>query len=68
MQLFTGSNKRGRKTYESDFCYAGTVLLVLVLLTIVGSASPLLTLAWLWQVKEWRVDRLLEHLRREGFL
>ncbi len=31
----------------------------------IASASPLLTLAWLWQVKEWRWRRLTEHLRRE---
>lgn len=30
--------------------------------------SPALTLAALWQQKEWRWDRLLEHLRREGTL
>ncbi len=33
-----------------------------------ASLSPILTLGKLWQVKEWRWDRLLEHLRREGWL
>ncbi len=37
-------------------------------LTLAGSASPLLTFAYLWQVKEWRIDRLREHMRAEGAL
>ena len=36
-------------------------------LVIVGCTSPLLTLSTLWQKKEWRIDRLKEHLRAEGF-
>ncbi len=39
---------------------------VLVLLALLGSLSPLLTYAWLWQLKEWRTDRLREQLNREG--
>ncbi len=39
----------------------------LPMLAVFAALSPLLTLAWLWQVKEWRWDRLLEHLRREGW-
>ncbi len=35
-------------------------------LTLLASISPLLTFANLWQVKEWRFDRLREHVRREG--
>ncbi|PIR53339.1 hypothetical protein COU76_01785 [Candidatus Peregrinibacteria bacterium CG10_big_fil_rev_8_21_14_0_10_49_10] len=35
-------------------------------LALLASLSPLLTLAWLWQIKEWRFDRLREHLRYEG--
>lgn len=35
---------------------------------IVASLSPLLTFANLWQIKEWRVDRLREHLRSCGVL
>lgn len=35
---------------------------------IVASLSPLLTFASLWQIKEWRVDRLREHLRSSGVL
>lgn len=39
--------------------------------TVVGialgaSLSPLLTFAYLWQIKEWRLDRIKEHLRSEG--
>ncbi len=42
--------------------------LVLAALTIMACMSPLLTLAWLWQVKEWRWDRLREHLRHSGVM
>ncbi len=38
---------------------------IAVLLTL-GLLSQVLTLASLWQRKEWRWDRLREHLRREG--
>lgn len=37
-------------------------------LTLVGALSPLLTFAALFQQKEWRMDRLREHLRRDGWL
>jgi len=37
-----------------------------ILLALLASLSPLLTLTWLWQIKEWRIDRLREHLRSEG--
>lgn len=48
------------------YCYpVRTVKLLLPVLAVFASISPLLTLAWLWQVKEWRWDRLTEHLRRE---
>lgn len=30
--------------------------------------SPILTLLRLWQLKEWRIDRLVEHLKAEGTL
>lgn len=36
-------------------------------MTLTASVSPLLTFAYLWQVKEWRIDRLREHLRSECF-
>ncbi len=36
-------------------------------LTVVGALSPLLTFVSLFQLKEWRLDRLKEHLKREGF-
>ncbi|MSR87534.1 UDP-N-acetylmuramoyl-tripeptide--D-alanyl-D-alanine ligase [Candidatus Peribacteria bacterium] len=50
-------------------CYAeASMSLLLPILAVAGALSPLLTLAWLWQVKEWRWDRLLEHLRREGWI
>lgn len=35
-------------------------------LLVLASASPLLTYTKLWQVKEWRIDRLKEHLRANG--
>ncbi|MDA1208908.1 MAG: UDP-N-acetylmuramoyl-tripeptide--D-alanyl-D-alanine ligase [bacterium] len=37
-------------------------------LILAASISQLLTLITLWQLKEWRIDRLYEHLRREGTL
>lgn len=40
--------------------------LLLALLALLSSLSPLCTFAHLWQVKEWRLDRLREHLRSEG--
>lgn len=43
-------------------------VLLLTGLTLLASLSPLLTFASLWQIKEWRVDRLREHLRAEGLL
>ena len=38
------------------------------ILIIIACISPLLTLAALWQTKEWRIDRIKEHLRSEGWL
>jgi UDP-N-acetylmuramoyl-tripeptide--D-alanyl-D-alanine ligase len=38
----------------------------LITFSLVASLSPLLVLAYLWQLKEWRWDRLGEHLRREN--
>jgi len=40
---------------------------LLIIVTLFASLSPLLTFANLWQVKEWRIDRLKEHLRNEGY-
>lgn len=40
---------------------------VFTLLAILASASPLLTFAHLWQLKEWRIDRLREHLNENGW-
>lgn len=37
-----------------------------IALMIAACLSPLLTFARLWQVKEWRFDRLTEHLNRTG--
>lgn len=42
------------------------IVLLFTLLTVLGALSPLLTFLALFQQKEWRFDRLLEHLRREG--
>ncbi len=39
----------------------------LILGILAGSLSPLLATAHLAQMKEWRWDRLVEHLRREGW-
>ncbi len=41
---------------------------MLVFLTVVGATPCLLTFLALWQVKEWRSDRLMDHLRSEGVL
>ncbi|OGJ61573.1 hypothetical protein A3C37_01405 [Candidatus Peribacteria bacterium RIFCSPHIGHO2_02_FULL_53_20] len=41
---------------------------VILLLFATAALSPFLTFAHLWQVKEWRCDRLLDHLRSEGTL
>lgn len=42
------------------------MLLLLVILTIIGCISPLLTFLALFQQKEWRLDRLAEYIRHEG--
>ncbi|MDB4978639.1 MAG: UDP-N-acetylmuramoyl-tripeptide--D-alanyl-D-alanine ligase [Candidatus Peribacteria bacterium] len=44
----------------------GTLILT-ACLGLIACLSPLLTLAYLWQLKEWRWDRLTEHLKREGW-
>jgi len=44
------------------------MFILFVLLALTASLSALLTVANLWQVKEWRIDRLREHLRSEGVL
>lgn len=41
---------------------------LLSILTVTASVSPLLTFVRLWQIKEWRWDRLAEHMRREGIM
>lgn len=41
--------------------------LTLIGLTLAASLSPLLTFAYLFQLKEWRWDRLREHFRTEGY-
>ncbi|OGJ54936.1 hypothetical protein A3D11_02830 [Candidatus Peribacteria bacterium RIFCSPHIGHO2_02_FULL_49_16] len=40
---------------------------LLTLLVLTASLSPLLTFAALWQMKEWRWDRLREHVRETGW-
>ncbi len=42
------------------------MILIILVLTFLACLSPTLTLLSLWQVKEWRLDRLMEHLKREG--
>lgn len=44
------------------------VQLAAIGLTLGACVSPLLTFAYLWQIKEWRIDRLKEHMRSEGWL
>jgi UDP-N-acetylmuramyl pentapeptide synthase len=39
---------------------------LLVLIVLLAALSPLFTFARLFQIKEWRWDRLREHLRHEG--
>gem|GEM_PF-389509 len=41
--------------------------LILSLLVLLASLSPLLTFSRLFQMKEWRLDRLREQLRQEGW-
>ncbi len=43
-----------------------SIFVLFIILTIIGALSPLLTFAALFQQKEWRFDRFLEHLRHEG--
>lgn len=42
--------------------------LLFLALTLGASLSPLLTVSYLWQLKEWRVDRLREHIKHDGGL
>lgn len=41
---------------------------ILIALTLTGALSLLLTAAHLWQIKEWRWDRLWAHFLEEGIL
>lgn len=41
---------------------------IFVFESVLASAFPLLTFLHLFQMKEWRRDRLREHLRREGYV
>ncbi len=41
--------------------------ILLCILILLAGLSPILTFARLFQMKEWRWDRLREHLRREGW-
>jgi UDP-N-acetylmuramoyl-tripeptide--D-alanyl-D-alanine ligase len=41
---------------------------ILIGLTVLANLSPLLTFARLWQLKEWRWDRLRDHLEKENWL
>lgn len=44
------------------------LLLATYIVLLTACASALLTWLHLWQVKEWRIDRLREHIAREGWL
>lgn len=41
--------------------------ILLPALAVTASLSPVLTLVRLWQIKEWRLDRLREHLNENGW-
>ncbi len=41
--------------------------ILLPVLAVLASLSPVLTFARLWQIKEWRCDRLREHMRENGW-
>ncbi len=43
-------------------------LLAMTGLAVLAALPRLLTLLSLWQLKEWRIDRLREHLRGEGWM
>lgn len=43
------------------------LILATTILTLLASASPLLTFVHLWQLKEWRIDRLRTHLDETGW-
>ncbi|MCA9371103.1 MAG: hypothetical protein KC680_04050, partial [Candidatus Peregrinibacteria bacterium] len=45
-----------------------SITLIRIGLFLLAVLSPLLTFATLWQIKEWRIDRLKEHLRSEGYI
>lgn len=42
------------------------IFALFTILTVMGALSPLLTFLALFQQKEWRMDRFVEHLQREG--
>lgn len=44
------------------------MLILLCSVLLLAALGPALTFARLFQLKEWRADRLREHLRREGWL
>jgi UDP-N-acetylmuramoyl-tripeptide--D-alanyl-D-alanine ligase len=58
--------------YEGVFCalepLSTTLDPVELAAVLLASLSPLLTISALWQIKEWRADRMLDHLRSEGML
>lgn len=41
--------------------------LIILFLIFVACVSPILTYSRLWQMKEWRWDRLIDHLKSEGW-
>jgi UDP-N-acetylmuramoyl-tripeptide--D-alanyl-D-alanine ligase len=68
LSLFVATEEHALRSKRRNLYPRSTVQLFTALLVIVASLSPLLTFAHLWQVKEWRLDRLADHLRSEGFL
>lgn len=63
LEKFTRPSIRRKTRYTTRV----TPIVLLNLGVLIGSLSPLFTFARLFQMKEWRMDRLLEHVRREGF-
>ncbi len=64
--LYYFSKLRVRYTlFSFPYCMQ-LIALFFTLLTVIGALSPLLTFLALFQQKEWRFDRLLDHLQREG--
>lgn len=64
---FVFLSNAGFRARSCPFKYPLEVHIGLILLGFgIAALSPLLTFAHLWQIKEWRWDRLMDHAREEG--